>query len=319
MQARSLITASAVAALLAGCSGAANPPAAVSGALPANVHSVAGSWMAADAPAGSLLYVSDSNNNDVDVYSYPAAKLKGKLTGFSVPHGMCVDPAGDVFITSGGSSEIFEYAHGGTKPIRTLQDPGYFPKACSVDPTTGNLAVMNFQQTAASGNVVIYAHAKGKPKAYEAPNMFFYYFVDYDAQGNLFMDGDEMDGRTFVFAKMPAGGTGFADIAVDHAFFAPGAVQWIGKTLLIGDQQSLIGPSGIFEFSVKGNKATQTGDIQLTNSCDVLGTWIDGSRIIEANACTPTVQYFNYPAGGHSKKTISGSLGEPIGVAVSLK
>lgn len=118
---------------------------------------------------------------------------------------------------------------------------------------------MNFQLTAASGNVVIYAHAKGKPKAYEAPNMFFYYFVDYDAQGNLFMDGDAMDGRTFVFAKMPAGGTAFADIAVDHAFFAPGAVQWIGKTLLIGDQQSLIGPSGIFEFFREGEQGHANG------------------------------------------------------------
>lgn len=317
MRARSLVTASAVAVLLAGCAGAANPPGTVSGAnagLPGN-----GSWMAADASAGSLLYVSDTNNDEIDVYSYPAAKLKGKLKGFVTPHGMCADSAGDVFVTSGGASEIFEYAHGGTKPILTLQDPGYFPKACSVDPTTGNLAVMNFQLTAASGNVVIYAHGKGKPKAYEAPNMFFYYFVDYDAQGNLFMDGDAMDGRTFVFAKLPAGGTAFADIAVDHEFYAPGAVQWIGKTLLIGDQQSLVGPSGIFEFSVKGNKATQTGDIQLANSCDVLGTWIDQNRIIAANTCTPTVQYFNYPAGGKSKKTIGGSLAEPIGVALSLK
>ena len=204
MSVRSLFVAAAIAAVLAGCSSAANPPSISSdgfGATGRSLQDGHGSWMASDALAGNLLYVSDTNRNEVDVYSYPAAQLKGKLTGFSNPHGMCVDAAGDVYMTSGGSSEIFEYAHGGTKPIATLQDPGYFPKACSVDPTTGNLAVMNFQQTAASGNVVIYTHAKGKPKAYEAPNMFFYYFTEYDANGNLFIDGDAMDGHTFVLAE----------------------------------------------------------------------------------------------------------------------
>jgi hypothetical protein len=41
------------------------------------------SWIAPDAKKSkTLLYVADQDANDVDVYSYPAGKLKGTLTGF---------------------------------------------------------------------------------------------------------------------------------------------------------------------------------------------------------------------------------------------
>ena len=55
----------------------------------------------------ALLYVSDPDAGKVFVYSYPALKPAGMLTGINAPTGMCVDKTtGNVWIT---------------KTIRTLQ------------------------------------------------------------------------------------------------------------------------------------------------------------------------------------------------------
>lgn len=117
--------------------------------------------------ASDLLYISDDGTDDVYAYSYPHIELKGPLTGFVRPHGECVDNAGEVFIADNGASNIIEYAHGGTSPIAVLSDPGYVPSACSVDPTSGNLAVTNVETpSGGQGTVVIYKHATGRPKAY---------------------------------------------------------------------------------------------------------------------------------------------------------
>ena len=100
------------------------------------------------------------------VLSFPKGDLVGTLTGFSVPSGECVDESGDVFVADGGADTIREYAHGGTTPIATLNDPGE-PYGCSVDPTTGNLAVTN-----GSDSVAIYPSAQGTPTLYSDPSIY---------------------------------------------------------------------------------------------------------------------------------------------------
>src|SRR5262249_50697935 len=104
------------------------------------------SWMLPDAGKQWLLYVSDGSSGTVDVYNYRvrAGKLYGQITGFSAPYGQCVDKSGNVYIADLGSSKIYEFAHGGTTPIATATDDYGFPIGCSVDPTTGNVAVSNF-------------------------------------------------------------------------------------------------------------------------------------------------------------------------------
>jgi hypothetical protein len=54
--------------------------------------------------------------------------------------GDCSNRTGDVFVPN--NTEVFEYAHGGTSPIATLSLPGNSGAACSIDPSTGNLAVV---------------------------------------------------------------------------------------------------------------------------------------------------------------------------------
>ncbi len=103
---------------------------------------------------------------------------------------MCTDDHGDVFMTEivDSTGRIVEYAHGGTHPIATLTDPGY-PMGCSVDPTTGDLAVANFATSSQSGGLAIYKSATGNPTSFTDPSFHTYSFCGYDDQGNLFVDG----------------------------------------------------------------------------------------------------------------------------------
>src|SRR5579863_1388101 len=102
------------------------------------------------ARASALLYVSDTVTGDVYVFSYPKGKLVQTLTGFADPAGECVDATGNVFVANTGSSNVLEYAHGGSSPIATLDDSGYFRVGCAVDPVTGNLAVSNFPESSST-------------------------------------------------------------------------------------------------------------------------------------------------------------------------
>lgn len=137
-----VVTALIAAAFCAGCGmpNDSNSPLTL-GESNALRHS--GSWMAPDAGKKSLLYVSDYQNDAVYVFSFPAGELTGTLSGFAGPFGECTDTAGNVFIANARPPEVLEYAHGGTSPIATIKDPGQYPYACSVNPTTGNLAVTN--------------------------------------------------------------------------------------------------------------------------------------------------------------------------------
>src|ERR1700729_2223189 len=123
-----------------------------------------GSWMAPEAKGESLLYVSDTGMQSVDVYAYPKGKLEGTLTNFRYPAGECVDQKSDVWIADTSAGEVLEYAHAGTSPIASLTLAGQEPIDCSVDPTSGNLAVSNIVTTGGgAGSVSIFTKGSGAP------------------------------------------------------------------------------------------------------------------------------------------------------------
>ena len=168
------------AALLAGCAGSQGQvplssldSAQHDGTVPAALAVQERTWMRAEAKSSDLLYVSNPGNNTVTVYAYQSRKLVGTLNGFSDPAGLCADAAGDVWITNEGGSNVIEYAHGGTQPIKTLNDGSKQPLACSVDATTGNLAVLN------ADDVAVYQRASGSPKLYRGGGVYGDYALGY--------------------------------------------------------------------------------------------------------------------------------------------
>jgi len=281
------------------------------------------SWMLPEASGEDLLYVSNSpasshNSAWVTVYSYPRGKLVGILRGFALPGGECVDGRGNIFITDTDTGKIFEYAHGGNHPIATLQAPGPDALGCSVDPTTGNLAVSSLG-FGNNGAVGIYKGAKGSPKLYKNRAFQMYYFCGYDSSGNLFVDGQNGPSSAFEFAELAKGDTKLKSVTLNQSIGFPGGVQWDGKYVTVGDQNTSI----VYQFSISGDIGTEVGSTTLSGS-DLGGVeqyFIVGNRLIAPNLCggkcTGDVLYFPYPSGGDATKTITKDVHYPSGLVVS--
>jgi hypothetical protein len=326
---------SGVAALLAGCAGggATSVQPAITSRGPAVRHPVAGhSWMSPEARNQDLLYISDIEAQAVFVYSYRQGhKLVGTLTGFFNPEGLCVDHAGDVWVTndtSEGVHQITEYAHGGTTPIANLNDPDGRANGCSVDPKTGDLAVADFWgPTEQIGNVAVYHHAAGTPVSYSNPNIYYYYYCAYDDKGNLFVDG-ETQGSVFGLGERVKGGNSLKFIPIDERIYLPGGVQWDGKYLAVGDQVAVKHnfTSVIYQFALSGSGATEVGATILTGSSQVAQFWLpreasgrrhhEARRVIGPNQNGADTLFWDYPAGGNPTQTISGE-NSPIGATIS--
>ncbi len=267
--------------------------------------------MAPDAKKNDLLYVSDAGTDDVYVYSYPQGALVGTLTGFTRPAGLCVDTAGDVYVTDLFAFQIVEYSHGGTTPIATLNDRRKEPGDCAFDPTTGNLAVTNVSSPYGNpGNVAIYKRATGKPKLYKDSEISYYEFCAYDDRGNLYVDGT--NAGEFALAEIPGGQMAFTNITVDKSIAYAGALAWIRGDLAVGDYESKV----IYEFSISGDSGTEVRATHLKRSSFPIGFWIQGSTVIGPNDDSANVMFWRYPKGGFPFKTIGG-LHNPWGSTVS--
>jgi hypothetical protein len=272
------------------------------------------SWMDRSAKTHSLLYVTDSGTNTVVIYSYPKLKIVGTLTGFTNPQGDCVDKANDVWIVNTQASQLIEYAHGGTTPLATLTDPNQYPVGCSFDPTTGNLAVSNFYSTSGPpGSISIFKNASGSPTVYMPPNFAVVYYLGYDPKGRLYLDGID-SGSAFLFAAF--NGTMFKNITLDHPIGGPGAVQAVGKDVVVGDQTN--GANVAYRFAISGSTGKLVHTTPLTGAHDIVQFYILNKALVggDFNPSGSTADRFNYPAGGTPTKTAFG-LSAPIGAVIS--
>lgn len=303
-------------AAFAGCGGPQTPttPFAQQNA-PATVGaSRARSWMLPEAKNDDLLYV--ANVYTITVYSYPKGKLVGTLQDFEKPYGECVDKNGNVYITDSSFAKIYEYAHGGTKPIHTLKDVGWQPYGCAVDPTTGNLAVANYSDASArEGNLVIYHKAKGYPKSYTGYSFYYYYYCGYDPKGNLYVDGLNDYGENFEFGVLPHGGGHIKDILLSKTLAGPGGIEWDGQYVALGDS----GGAAIYRLAFSGSEVTIEGTTPLTGAGTVGQFGIANSTVVTPNQffSSSGVLVYPYPTGGAATQTITNGVFYPFSAVIS--
>jgi hypothetical protein len=271
-----------------------------------------------------LVYVTNDINNTVTVYSWLGHRLVGMLTGINQPYGACSDQSGNVWIVGWGKNQLFEYAHGGTTPlaILTVHDPQANLNDCSVDPTTGNLAVTNWGNNWDKGYVLIYAHATGTPKVYTGPGLWFYYGCAYDDKGNLFSDGWQAYVQDiFSLSELRKGGDTFTRLELFPTISPPliGGIRWDGKYVAVGNLGDL------YQYQVTGNHAAIVGFTPLTTHWPVGFFWIEtfanGKQVIiapDAAGNPDAVQFWKYPEGGTPSATIDEDLYEPLGVTFSV-
>jgi hypothetical protein len=153
-------------------------------ALPSAMPAAHYSWMVNGLTNQDLIYVSNVDN-EVTVYSASNQKLVGVLTDFTQPKGECVDGTGNVYIADYTAEQILEYAHGGRKPIKTFSDSPYSPYTCTIDPTTGDLAVADNGDSSQAGDIAIWPPGSSQPTRYTDPQILNFSAAAYDGSGNL--------------------------------------------------------------------------------------------------------------------------------------
>jgi hypothetical protein len=252
----------------------------------------------------SLLYLTNMRENEVQVYSYPAGRKVGQLTGFGRPRSECADQRGDVWIADAQALQITEYAHGGTKPIAALSTSGV-PNGCAASSSGDDVAVSGAFQ---GGVALTVFHRSTRnrwrdPRAYIDSSMHVGEFCGYDADGDLFIDGLSSARRgRFVLAELPRGADTLIDVAVSQPIKVPGQVQWDGHYVAIGDAG--VAPSVVYQFSVSSSTATLASTTTLGKTKSVRQFWIDGDGIIGPDV-GKDVGLWAYPKGGSPTRVIS--------------
>lgn len=182
-----------------------------------------GSWISPSALRGSLVYL--ATDIGVLVYSYPSGKQAGRLTGIKNPIALCSDTSGNVWVIESNSrsrSTLLKYVHGGSEPISSLHLKAR-GDACSVDPSTGNLAVGTL-----NSNVAVWTDGQGSPTFYSTRAFFKEVrTVAYDGIGDLYMRS--FDGRE-LGAWLPKDGAAVMKFSIKKL----GSYGWDGRFLVIG-------------------------------------------------------------------------------------
>ena len=149
-------------------------------------------------------------------------RLVSTITLSPVTGGDCSDSSGNVYIAN--DTDVVEYARGDSTPIATYGLDGDQAAACSVDPISGNLAVVF---SGSGANVAVFPFGSQTPTYYEAHIVTYY--CGYDAGGNLFVDG--LNGHTAwpCGNSLVNGASDFNVLTINGDIGTPGQVQWDGS------------------------------------------------------------------------------------------
>lgn len=323
------VLALALLAALAGCGGsgsqsmlAAPSPAGRATRLGQSADGLAGRLSISPAAAADLMYVVDNGSETVYQYSYPAPKRLGKIeVPFYDVLTICLNTSQDIFVVDNAAQSIREYSRDGQKVLKTMIDFSGFPLGCSVDPTTGNVAVTNNQAGTYGqpGNVVIYPHGNANGKTYSIPNTFFYHFPAYDDKGNLFVNGHGLRPGPPVLGELAKGAGSFKDLKINVKTASFLGMQWDGKYLAVCDIGAR--PNEIDRFSISRSGATKVSSTTLKGDDDVYQFSIAAiggkTMLIATDPRNRRVFAWRYPVGGSPALSIGG-FADPLDAVVSL-
>jgi hypothetical protein len=265
------------------------------------------------AKSHDLLYISDIEAREVDVFSYPDDKLVGVLEGFAAPDGLCTDARADVYVMDRDAHRIVEYPHGGIHALRTIHEAHQLVTACDVNPAGGDLAVTSNPDDGGPGYLFVYTKAKGPPHIFEDKGLISIAYCVYDEFGNLFVDGRPKHGNFALQQLAPLGL--FNRITMQLFIQGPGGMRRLHHDFAIGDSND----GFVYQVAINAHVATKVGATLLRDAAGIHGFAIDGDNdaiVSEEYAQYAGVDRWNYPAGGNPVKRILG-FKLPIGIALS--
>jgi hypothetical protein len=247
-----------------------------------------------------LWYLSNFYSSVIDAYTVRGLKYVYSISGLAAPQGMCTVGKKNFWVANSGADDLLEFSYRGVSPIKTLTVAGTPLASCAVDPTTGNIAALTLN----GPGVFIWKRAKGSPTRYIVPSPCeSVYFAGYDDRENLFADCYDTNGQGGLF-ELPKGASAFERLYVNQSIGFPGGVQWDGKYLAVGDQNS--SPNAIYRFSCAGSTCTNKGTVSLEGTVDCVQAWIQKAIVVCDDYFTGDAYVWHYPTGGSSFESISG-------------
>ena len=294
-------------AFLSECSAPSAVSTVPQSAMPqSRAHEASGSY-------GDLLYV--VTWSEIAVVDYAQHKVVGAISGdFLDDSYICSDPNnGNVFVTQrySGIPEILEFAHGGTTPIATLRVPSEYTSlfGCSVDPTSGNLAVGAEQGGYTHGAILVYQGGQGYATPYSDKQIRQFYSPTYDDSGNVYAAAINKNIQ-FRFAELPAGKSTVTIIRPDEDLPFLNQIQWENGYLNFVEIPGAHEPGMLYQAQVNGKTATIVGSEQMFH-LDNPYFWIQDSSFygfdgqLKSHHNRPIAEW-RYPSGGHPTSKMYG-------------
>jgi hypothetical protein len=278
------------------------------------------SWIDAKAAPATLLYVSDAGTGTVGVYAFPKGRKVGMLKGFTQPMGECVDLSGNFYVTDQAAMKIYEFAHGKSKPIQTLDTSPYAPYGCAANlhggAQTGYFAHINVpdgNDPAGSVTILGAGHGPGQFSMRQFSSIGFVCYDQHQESAILWVDGLNQSGA-FQMADFAPHRKKFGVVPFPNVLQAPGDVWWDGKNLDVADQDGPSSTTAISQYADGGHQISLVGSVSLSEQAT---QFVTGSSLLVATVASKhEVGFWNYPAGGKPTNTILG-FSNPFGVAIS--
>ncbi|MBV8530017.1 MAG: hypothetical protein JO104_01765 [Candidatus Eremiobacteraeota bacterium] len=269
------------------------------------------------AAAGAILYATANTGKVIYAFSYPLGARIGQIAPPKTValEGICNDPYGDIYVTalSGAArsnqllGHVYEYQHGGTRPVQHWEFTGLEPFGCSYDAATANLAVATASLGIQAGALFVVNTNTQRENVYYSYTIGNFYYCGYDAKSNLFVNGQGA-GTQMYFAELRKGATALTDVALGHTISVSGMgqVQWDGHYVTVEDLTA----SAILRLHISGSRATVAGTTHLSSWNGPTLSWIDGSSVvIPTGTGGATLGEWRYPRGGKPSKTVKAPTG----------
>lgn len=280
-----------------------------------------------------LLYVSNANGT-VSVYRYWQRTLVTVLTKFTTPKGECSDAAGNVYIADYGAKKLYEYAHGGTKPIKTIDDSPYRPEGCAVSPKNGDLAVANYGESDSwyygTGNLAIYPHGGGSPIFYGNEDDHFTGCA-YDDYGDLLaVSQNGYSGPWYYYAYFYYLPKKSSKLILMNLPGPSRSWYWRSVQGVAWDGEYWdVNSYSLYLYSIN-IKANYVGKIPLSTTYGGLAQVALYRKALKGRATQAAgatnnyngknaVDFWKYPVGGTPIDDLTKDLDAPVGVAISLR
>ena len=317
-----LLATSILLALVAGCSGGSHltpAPQSVANfsANPQRSSQVFHTWVSDPAALTTADFVSDFNNQVIDIINPSTKKLIGQISGLNNPEGLASNPAGTgtkLYEVDQGTQSIHVYSSPYTGSPTIIPDTGFFPIGIHVD-KNGNIFVANQSSGSGHGNAVEYVHGSKTPKTLPGGPTAVE-FVTTDSKGNVWGDGFNSLDQPEVGDWPLVSGTYHTFVKSAIALKYPGGLEFDSKgNLLLDDQQGAAdGGAIVHVYDIPAGKHTPSKSITVQTNGSQVETFAlhdAENELIAPNATHGYVKLVSYPGGA-----ALGHYFPPVGVFI---